>query len=487
MSERHDIDKLAREGTNQAPPFSYKEEHWDKAAGLLDQGSATGMRKWIGLGLLFLIGIGGAGLTYLLIRADDSQAEGKSAQQQVLASNALDINLSNATKQVTFVPTPKSKTNPAGESQWSEAVEEQLQATADQESSHAEAGNNSIASRNPEPASDRKGRVGSSKNSSAGTELIVAANQETIEKEQSESERNRDSGSEPMQAVTEEGGSSPRDSKAVEESEGQVPAKLVGQNAGIKGSTPAGASAPPKPAFSWFTLDLLHDNRIAQNEVQLPPIHSEYDPDEVIRKKYRGAKWEFWIQGGARITATWDSSSSLSLDPVIGVGVSYDLSPRIQVSSGISAFMRSGESLPKNYTVRHYSFGVEYKHYGQVLNRVYYARLPLSIQYRFHPRHQVGVGGHLNYVVTTYSSASDNWPAEVAVDAEEFEGYHYLDGLKRMNGGLDLHYNYLLNDLWSVWLKLEYGLGSGLTPEYYDTGKLGRNHGLSVGIRHYLK
>lgn len=493
MSERKDIDHLAREGTNQTPPFSYKEEHWMEAATMLDEAAkvtSSGSRWRIGWIILGVVGIIASGITYMATRNANNPITAKSGQQQVLAmalpefSNdfaavSSNQNTDRGQKQVEG-SSPQSDITPVSENvinrgsnssrpsqdnitnRIQEDHSQKQQGERDEFSMTQDGTNKSLSNLNTYP---NQGHLDSDEETSA--KELEANKEETL-----------NGSSLDVEVLN-------SDSEKIDEPESEQSPVSLGQKQ--RNVAYNQANEQSIPAVSWFSLEHKELGSLGTEEAILPSLYRDIDVQDQLEKRHQGSKWSVWVAFAARFTQTWDADKNIGVSPYLGVGVSYRFTPRLSLSTGIYTYMRANESLVKTESVRQYSFGVDRVSYGQQLNRVYFAGLPLTIQYLVHPRHQLGLGGQLNYTVSSYSEALTDWPGNIELQPESAAGYQYMDGIARMDVGLHVNYRYLFNDLWSVWMQLDYGVGPVIKSGYYNQEVSGRNHGISIGLRHELK
>lgn len=193
-----------------------------------------------------------------------------------------------------------------------------------------------------------------------------------------------------------------------------------------------------------------------------------------------------WAEAGMRVAKSW-SNSAIIPEPIVGAGLTWRLTPRLSWHTGLQGSIRMGESLDRSLPVVQYGFGVDSFQYGQSLRRLYFLQLPVEIDYLVHPRHRVGGGIYSTWLATTWHSELTDWPASAELQPPSVTGYHFLDGHRRLDGGIRFRYSYRLTDLLEIGAHFDSGFRDALNGGGYAIKHPARHRYFGITLRHTIQ
>lgn len=196
-------------------------------------------------------------------------------------------------------------------------------------------------------------------------------------------------------------------------------------------------------------------------------IYTENEEDsKIITKEKSNNKLSFVINVGALGSKNFNENS-INLDfPYLGGELYYQINNKFNASIGVAWYKRSGIGYINSFTSTEYGFGKKESTTVITFDKIYFAEIPLKLNYSLTRNHLIGVGGTYSFILggenrilsnqtentSSGTSFSGNEDGETIPGFENayaknskaiFVSYEY----RKNRFGAEIRYHYGLNDI----------------------------------------
>ncbi len=189
---------------------------------------------------------------------------------------------------------------------------------------------------------------------------------------------------------------------------------------------------------------------------------------------------EFDVERVAGPTAMWSPSA--------GIGVSYPLSGRIRLATGLSYQERKGINRQVESIATTFGFFRSEDRLTLRPMRLHYLAVPLELHYQVLPRHRFIAGANVTYLLTTTSELSQraftSFGAENPTTSTEMG---YMEGFSTFDYQLKVGYAIRLAPRWEVSLHYLKGFRDLVDNDYFGHTSEDINSRWGVGLQYYLR
>lgn len=197
------------------------------------------------------------------------------------------------------------------------------------------------------------------------------------------------------------------------------------------------------------------------------------------------------IDAGVNCNLGWsyhDTIEACGFNPLFGIGFAHYFNAKWALNSGIQyGSMVNFNATKKEFSSTKYDFG--YNLIDTVINTrsLYYAVLPLQLQYYFNNKNSVGIGGTISYLVNTKS--------DVAVYSKNSFGisgistnkqFGFMSGFRQWDASVSLAYRRRITEKLTVGVLTNYGLFDIKSDAFFLKQKFERNIGLKLIVTYDL-
>lgn len=312
---------------------------------------------------------------------------------------------------------------------------------------------------------------------------------ETIAKDQSEKNSEKNNSDAPLNTVTQkkEQVNEPNSELALltENTEKKI-------NAGVDSSGHTEVILPEKE----LAIAKLDSTNVSQENKSIPPPPA---PPGLASATF------FSVDAGTNFEFGWqypDASEAAGFNPVLGIGITHFINQKWSLQSGVEygsiAYLKASQ---KVFTSTTYGFGST--SVDKVINTktLHYAIVPLLFQYHFNDKNAISVGGSISYLVNSKSKVTINTttiapmvldsnqtgPVEnQTVSTHSTETGYYTNAFNKWDASLAIGYRRRLSQKFSLAAIANIGLLDVKDDTFFSREMDERNVGLKIIISYNL-
>ena len=172
----------------------------------------------------------------------------------------------------------------------------------------------------------------------------------------------------------------------------------------------------------------------------------------------RSGRHGFYLKGGSILNEAYNTGD-MGIGFHLGAEYQFNFAPGFDLSAGINFSRINRVGIHQQFDSTFYHFASERVETEITGRQLDYLEMPVSLQWRFHPRHQVGVGGYLSLLMRVSESMEKRHYAqgeELSVEEHEQDGR--LSPYENYDLGLAFNYFYMVSEQLEVGLEVRRGL-----------------------------
>lgn len=227
-------------------------------------------------------------------------------------------------------------------------------------------------------------------------------------------------------------------------------------------------------------------------ESRSSPGSTQSSPAQSSPKRGLASANIFSLEAGVNYALGWnypDTSEGRGFNPLFGVGFTHYFNPDWSVYSGIQyGSMGHLNVSKKTFSHRRYDFGSSSVDTSVDTKVLYYAVLPIQVQYNFNNRNSIRAGGSVSYLMNTKSNviinSGNNSGPSAPVQTSEL-GY-YSGAFKKWDAAVSVSYRRKILEKFSVTATAYYGLVDIKSDAFFSRNRFERNAGFKIVIGYDL-
>ena len=196
---------------------------------------------------------------------------------------------------------------------------------------------------------------------------------------------------------------------------------------------------------------------------------------------------QYSLIAGAGLYKGFGNASGFTIHPILGVGVSYNLSSKFDADINLLYIERSNVNTTKKFSSEYYDFGYNKETTQITTRKIKYISLPLFIKYHFQIGQSIIAGISLSHILTskddlTKITSSDNGNPVTSNSTES----GFVNGFKKYDLAIVAGYEIVLVKNLNAGIRLNYGLIDVTNNSYYQNNSKDYNISVALSFRYVI-